>query len=311
MLPQALAGSYERYKRDTALFTTWLAKTAAACGYKPQVVRRQEPPSAPAKPESIGSPASNTPRLKGKARKAAKDAKIRANIGQQSTAPPKAEATITVRYTMTTRELLAQARAIADSACKSHITMPSSLRTVVERAIRARQRCTEWFRKSKIQNKYSDQQHEHFVKVLGESLVILEPHVDDESLPGQSQRPSKEPKDKVSTKLNQTANRFESLAAEDPIDSDDIQMSEILASVSTAKKTPSSNKEPVIETFELEDESVDEDDLAFRIFCEVAPTLIGNACTDSIQAFLKTCIVSRTSLSIYGQATEPAQLIFV
>lgn len=32
MTPEALAGSYQRYKSDTNVFMTWLGQAAAACG---------------------------------------------------------------------------------------------------------------------------------------------------------------------------------------------------------------------------------------------------------------------------------------
>ena len=282
MIPHALAGSYERYKRDTALFTTWLAKTAAVCGYKSQAIQRKDSPSKPVEAEANGTTISKTPRLKGKERKAAKNAEAKSDAAEQSTAHSKADAANTVVYTVPTRELLAQARAIAGSTSIPRIAMPSSLRSVVERAIRARRRCTEWFRKSKIQNKYSDQQHEYFVKVLSDSLNILEPIVHDESPSVQSEKPSKERQDNVSLKLDETSNKFGSLAVEDAFDSDDEQMSSIIASVSTATKTQSSRGKPVIETFELGEESRNEDDIAFRIFCKVCPVLIDHECPDMV-----------------------------
>ena len=76
MLPDFLSGSYQRYKQDTALFTTWLAKAAASVGYKPEALRRQQDhaympgkiAAAAKKQENIKPSA----RLKGKDRKAAK-----------------------------------------------------------------------------------------------------------------------------------------------------------------------------------------------------------------------------------------------
>lgn len=86
------------------------------------------------------------PRLKGKERKATRDAAAKENKPRQSSNDAGAEAASTVKYTVTTRELLAQVRAIAESAVRPRITMPYSLRRAVERAIQARRRCTEWFK---------------------------------------------------------------------------------------------------------------------------------------------------------------------
>lgn len=74
MLPRVLAGSYEKYKQDTALFTTWLAQTAAACGYKSKGIQRQNHTSEATRSELSKLPPSSTHRLKGKERKAAKAA---------------------------------------------------------------------------------------------------------------------------------------------------------------------------------------------------------------------------------------------
>lgn len=48
MLPAHLTGSYQRYKANTDIFTTWLTHTAAACGYRIPAARKQtaQPASA-------------------------------------------------------------------------------------------------------------------------------------------------------------------------------------------------------------------------------------------------------------------------
>jgi hypothetical protein len=60
MLPGFLEGAYKRYKNDTSIFMHWLRENGSKCGYKFGTVKDQ----APAK----------TTRLKGKARKKAKEA---------------------------------------------------------------------------------------------------------------------------------------------------------------------------------------------------------------------------------------------
>jgi hypothetical protein len=40
MLPPHLTGSYQRYKANTTVFTTWLAITSKACGYQIAACRR-------------------------------------------------------------------------------------------------------------------------------------------------------------------------------------------------------------------------------------------------------------------------------
>lgn len=169
MLPEFLAGSYKRYKQDTALFTTWLANTAASCGYKPEATKRQHSeqpasvkPSAATsysgvpKPANTGPPLPSTGRLKGRERKVAKDAAAKAKKDNGDISESQSPSPSTVKYAITTAELLRQAEAVTQSRARSRVQMPANLRAVVERAIRARQRCSEWFQKSEVHNKYAD-----------------------------------------------------------------------------------------------------------------------------------------------------------
>ncbi|KAL8891099.1 MAG: hypothetical protein Q9192_005784 [Flavoplaca navasiana] len=146
MLPDFLDGSYKRYKQDTALFTTRLAKAASSVGYNPNSTKQrriQQPELVAAEPQLPQSALPKGPRLKGKARKAAKNAAESPKEPNVETSKP--PILPTVKYTITTAELLRQATPVAESYVNSGVSMPASLRTVVERAVRARQRCSDWF----------------------------------------------------------------------------------------------------------------------------------------------------------------------
>lgn len=273
MLPDFLAGSYQRYKQDTALFTTWLAKAAASCGYKPQAKKRQlSKQPGPAKPPApiessqvpqaaISEPAvPPTRRLKGKERKAAKDAANKEKKSHVDTS--ESQAPSTVKYTITTAELLRQAEAVTQSRVTSRVQMPASLRTVVERAIRARQRCSEWFQKSEVHNKYVDKQHTHFIEILKQSLKILEPCVEAESS-AQSHQKQDEPSLDRNASIT---NRFAALKVEESPDVDPSEVSEVAAAVNMAQKTKAS-KDEAVTVYELEDEDEFDEELAFIIFC--------------------------------------------
>ncbi|KAL9011045.1 MAG: hypothetical protein Q9173_004081 [Seirophora scorigena] len=258
MLPDFLAGSYKRYKQDTALFTTWLAKAAASVGYKPDFTKRT-PSVSPAAVETPEVPKASI-RLKGKDRKAAKHAaeKAKKTIADnvESSAPS------TVKYTITTGDLLHQAEAVTKSHVKSRIKMPATLRAVVERAIRARQRCSEWFRKSNVRNVYADKQHAHFIEILEQSLRILEPCVEADDAA------SLHPKQAAS--LPDTAsltNRFSLLNVEESPDVDPAEVSTVAAAVNVATKSKASKGEPEIAVYELEGEDEFDEELAFVIFC--------------------------------------------
>lgn len=276
MLPDFLAGSYKRYKQDTALFTTWLANTAASCGYKPETTKRrhseQPAPAKPSaatsysdvsKPANTGPPLPSTGRLKGRERKVAKDAAAKAKKANgdisESQSPP------TVKYAITTAELLRQAEAVTQSRARSRVQMPANLRAVVERAIRARQRCSEWFQKSEVHNKYADKQHTHFIEILKRSLKILEPCVEEVERSAETHGKRAEPSFEGSISIT---NSFAALNVEDPLDIDPSEVSEVAAAVNVVQKTKPSKDGPVISAYELEDEDDLDEELAFIIFCQ-------------------------------------------
>ena len=272
MIPDFLAGSYKKYKQDTALFTTWLANAAASCGYKPEATKRpQSEQPAQIKPGNTETPLPSTPKLKGRERKIARDAAAKAKKADGDTPKsqpkpqPKSQMPSTVKYTITTAELLRQAEAVTQSGARSRVQMPASLRAIVERAIRARQRCSEWFQKSEVHNKYADNQHTHFIKILKQSLKILEPCVEEAELPATPHGKQAEPSFEGSTSI---ANRFAALSVEDPLDVDPSEISEVAAAVKVAQKTKSSKDGPVVSAYELEDEDDFDKELAFIIFCQ-------------------------------------------
>ena len=280
MLPEFLAGSYKRYKQDTAFFTTWLANAAASCGYKPEAKRRhsEQPaivkPSAAtsysdaSKPANTKSPLPSTGRLKGRERKLARDAAAKAKKANGDRSEPdrsEPQSPSTVKYTITTAELLRQAEAVTQSRTNSRIQMPANLRAIVERAIRARQRCSEWFQKSEVHNKYADNQHTHFIEILKQSLKILEPCVEEAEQSAKTHRKRAEPSFEGSTSI---ANSFAALNVEDLLDVDPSEVSEVAAAVNVAQKTKPSKDGPVISAYELEDEDDFDKELAFIIFCQ-------------------------------------------
>lgn len=84
--------------------------------------------------------------LKGKARKAVKDAtKSSKEPNVQDTELPSWP---TVKDTIDTGGLLTEEQAVADSYLKFDVSMPASLRVIADPAVRARQRCSDWFWKS-------------------------------------------------------------------------------------------------------------------------------------------------------------------
>lgn len=163
MLPEILAGSYKRYKEDTNVFATWLSTTAKVCGYK------SEASSQP----SVQNNAPKTPsiRLKGRARKEAQ--KATANRDGSSQDVKLADLQVT-RYTVKTKDFLEQAKVVTKSV-RHRVQVPLNILRVVQRAIHARKRCADWFRKTGAKDEASIEGHDHFINVLENALAILQP----------------------------------------------------------------------------------------------------------------------------------------
>lgn len=246
MLPEILAGSYVRYKEDTNVFTTWLSQAAVACGYKP--AQREQHKPKPAHQQILTA----NPRLKGKARKEAKAAAAAA--GSKKLQDDFEAQQPTVKYKITTQELLNQAEAVAKSE-KAGVKVPDSVVRIVQRAIDARKRCASWFQKTGIVSEEdSTKSHLHFVTTLERALSKLRPDIPGFDFPETGPCP---------TTAEDLKNRFSVLGLEETVDDDDLTADEAATELGVAKKRP--GKDSIVEIYELEDR-VDIEH-AFIIFC--------------------------------------------
>jgi hypothetical protein len=132
-----------------------LSQVATKCGYKPP--QRGEPPAKLSPPAQSSPGVIKAPHPKGTARKEAKGAKKPEPVP----APP-------TKHTLTTKDLLSQAAAVA-----GRVEVPDRLRGVLERAIDARQHCADWFRTSKVDNEYSNEGHRQYIEILEQTLDII------------------------------------------------------------------------------------------------------------------------------------------
>ncbi|KAI1325579.1 hypothetical protein F5Y16DRAFT_422783 [Xylariaceae sp. FL0255] len=147
--------TYRKYKADTKVFTTWLGKTARAAGWEPPTKFTQHLNHG-----SFSTAANDGPRLKGKARKLAKDAK-------KVEEPP-------LIYTVTTNDLVNQ----IDLATRKCIKMPDTVRYALQFAIEARERCAAWFEKTLTKTEDEIDGHRHFIGILRQALDQLSSIVD-------------------------------------------------------------------------------------------------------------------------------------
>ena len=253
MLPETLFSSYDQYKQDTAFFTTWLVQMAAKCGHKVTTSKGLEP--SPLKQPEKGSQEPSGGRLKGKERAAAKSWKARAPPSETESGPT--STSILHRYTFTTEELLLMSHAVAESRVK----LPTSLRSIVVNSIKARKRCAKWFQQFKVQDQHSNEGHLHFIKILEQSLEMLDPHAAAADHSSPAETPSNfTDSSKTTTDLDHSANRFGPLNFEDTPQADNpADLVAIVDSMRTHKKI---SGQPVVESYVLEDE----EDMTFLIF---------------------------------------------
>lgn len=129
MLPLNSSGSFKRYRNETDYFITWLAQTAIGCGVKFTTTSQS----------LVAIPTvAKAPRLKGKARKTAREEAAAA----RPQGPPKAT------KGLTTAELLECAKRIVERKASSSF-VPRTIYDSLLKAIELRVECTSWFHEQK------------------------------------------------------------------------------------------------------------------------------------------------------------------
>lgn len=176
MLPSFLPSSLKTYKEDTNNIATWLAVKAKQCGYPPDLLCQTEPFTP-----SSSKPSLPPTRLKGNARKKAKDAEKR--NGDRSKTPqavgnPPARAS----YIIKVRDFTDLAEYIVGSN-KPVVEVPKSIATILDRAIDLRRRHGIWSRGRKDsegppdQGVDPDESHSYFLGILERTREILKPRM--------------------------------------------------------------------------------------------------------------------------------------
>ncbi|PQE09083.1 Ank-repeat mbp1 protein [Rutstroemia sp. NJR-2017a BVV2] len=236
--------SYKRYKDDTSTFIKWLAETAQSC--------RSETSGSTSTTESAKPGGA---RLKGKARKLAKQGSSTANNKSSATKPEnnKTSAAKPENHVVDSSELLGLAHTISNSK-NSSIIVPTEIIRAGIRAVSARKKCTAYF--ESITNKDGDEKlrrnesHAYFTKLIEVVLTILQPHF----------APSTTPKDTTEqtsgSLLQNLQNRFAQLEVEEPEETDD----------ETEVEAPVDNQLTVYELRATDQKSAVEEQ-AFAYFC--------------------------------------------
>lgn len=254
MNSELLYSSYRRYKEDTNTFTTWLSKAAQACGFKLAGKKSEKVHS----PEPSSDPIPVAPRLKGKARKEAK-AQALASANNQSGLNEERKPVQVSKYEMTTSNLIEQAEAVANSG---KVNMSVNVLRIARRAINARKRCTNWFKKTESKDEASTQAHAHFTATLEQALNILKPCYNNQSFSSDHQPITQKPAQSFDDDLT---NRFRMLQVEDKDNDVDITAPEIIVEPKGNSKKSRAKGPSEQEVWELEEEFYIE--IAFVAFC--------------------------------------------
>ena len=172
MLPNFLYDTYKQYKADTDKIATWLAEAAMKCGWAEANTGNGASSIQSGKP----------PKLKGRARKLAREA---AAAGKATPSPSKnAPASVPV-YKVRVKDFVPMAQMIANAG-ESSVRIPAVVIKVIKRCITTRTGTSDWFEKNEDeQTEEKGRNHMFFVKVLSDTLEVLEAKYVSQSPPPQ------------------------------------------------------------------------------------------------------------------------------
>lgn len=188
MLVDVLKSSYLQYKSDTNAVATWLANTAKSCGYSVDLLVD--------KAEGDGRQ-QQSGRLKGKARKAAREAARNEGIENAVPAPK------VPTYTLAIKDFVSLADLIA-SYTKRPIKVPLGFVGAINRAISVRRKHRE---QVGGKDEKSDERHSFFIGILEHVHNVLRPRMPPEYVGGTE--PS-------TRSADASTNKFEGLEVEEP-----------------------------------------------------------------------------------------------
>jgi hypothetical protein len=196
MSPSFFHTSYKQYKDDTNHVASWLATTAKRCGYPSDLLT-----SAAAKKD-----AQTAPKLKGRARKLARDA-AKASPSKQPALQSKDETRAKNIYTIARKDFVTLADFIA-SYNKPTVQVPAAILTLLNRAIALRKRHARWYSHDlSDENLKSNATHDYFVGVLENVRDTLKPR---------SHSHISNPSTEIQDDYTAASNLFDTLKIEEP-----------------------------------------------------------------------------------------------
>lgn len=229
MLSDFLKSSLKTYKDDTNSIATWLAVTAKQCGYPSDLLDQTDiSSSSSSKPSSSQS----SSRLKGKARKQARDAAAaqgnRSGPSKIADSPPAKPS-----YIIKVRDFTTLAEYIVGFT-KPVIKVPAHLVNALDRAIELRSQHNVLSREQKdsdvpAKGVNTDESHLHFLGILERTREILKPCMPSDLIDDALCKPpsgisaNRDPEERI---MSRTRNRFDNLDIQEPsqefLDSPDV-----------------------------------------------------------------------------------------
>ncbi|KAI4088065.1 MAG: hypothetical protein LQ344_006327 [Seirophora lacunosa] len=205
MLPDFLQSSFQNYKQDTDIVATWLAVKAKQHGYPVDI-------------EDPSKPSSTSKRLKGKARKEAKEAQ--AQVGTSRAA---AASSTKPKYTVKIKDFVSLAEFIA-GCTNPVIQVPNAFATALDQAIKLRAQHNDRSRESRSEDDKesriaADATHSYFLGILERVHEILRSRMPAGTSIDRTSQPFKasDTANSQDTEAEEEfANRFGSLALEEP-----------------------------------------------------------------------------------------------
>lgn len=204
MLPSFLSSSYQQYKEDTNAIAAWLASTARRCGYPADLLQ-----PSPANHR----PAPRSQKLKGKARKQAKEAaESRHQAGEQ--APGTATPPTRPSYIIAIKDFISLAEFIAGST-ELRVKVPPTVAAVLNRSIDVRKKHAQTLASQQdeaLRDEDSDNRHLYFVGILERVREILTPYMS----PGATDDSLAQEQAKATEEVGHLTNSFARLDVQEP-----------------------------------------------------------------------------------------------
>jgi hypothetical protein len=236
MLPECFIDSYKHYKADTRTIAAWLTEGAEISGFTTNKNSVHQPNSTVINQQA-------KVKLKGRARKLARDAANAEQKMREKKPPPPRQ------HVVKTKDFVPMAIAIA-SRRPPKIKPSTTILEIFKRTIAARKSCAMWYATGSDGN----EGHQHFINVLEEALSILKPLA------------PKEQVNKIRTKRASTTcknipkNKFDNLVLED---SDESASEDVTQPISN----PSPLKRPIPDVIYEQDDTENEEEFRFASYC--------------------------------------------